>query len=176
MGWNHQLVIYVFLGFWFLTWKKWIFFSQHDLPFKLLHFQLFFIQNTQCWRPALDFWGVNLMYPPPSNSHHQDYYIFRIGNPNLNLHLWLASWAGEQPKVYTGFNAWDATLNPSLPEKKKNKTMENGGHGWWKKQNDPWKSCNPKDPKDPPMEGWTNLYDAGIRSSKLPGLWGSNDP
>ena len=29
---------------------------------------------------------------------------------------------------------------------------------------------------DPPMEGWMNLYDAGVfRSSKSPGLWGFND-
>ena len=38
---------------------------------------------------------------PPSqdSSHHQDfYYIFRIGDPNLNLHLPLASWEWGQPK------------------------------------------------------------------------------
>ena len=39
---------------------------------------------------------------PPSQyaSHHQDYYIFRIGDPNLNLHLPQASWEGGQPKGY----------------------------------------------------------------------------
>ena len=26
--------------------------------------------------------------------------IFRFGNPNLNLHLWLASWVGGRPKLY----------------------------------------------------------------------------
>ena len=29
---------------------------------------------------------------------------------------------------------------------------------------------------DPPMEGWTNLYDAGLGSSKWRQFWGSNDP
>ncbi len=43
---------------------------------------------------------IHWVYPLPSNSHHQDYYIFRIGNPNLNLHLPLASWEGGQPNVY----------------------------------------------------------------------------
>jgi len=33
------------------------------------------------------------------------------------------------------------------------------------------KNCSPpKDRKDPPMEGWKNLYDAGVGSSKYPGL------
>ena len=37
--------------------------------------------------------------------------------------------------------------------------------------------CSPKDRKDPPMEGWTNLYDAGVFwSSKWRQFWGSNDP
>ena len=40
------------------------------------------------------------MWPPPSNSDHQDYYIFRFGNPNLNLHLPLASWEGATPNVF----------------------------------------------------------------------------
>ena len=38
--------------------------------------------------------------PLPSNSHHPDYYIFRLGDPNLNLHSSLASWEGGQPKLY----------------------------------------------------------------------------
>ena len=37
--------------------------------------------------------------PPPSNSHHRDYYIFRIGDPNLNLHLPQA-WEGGQANEY----------------------------------------------------------------------------
>ncbi len=36
--------------------------------------------------------------PAQDASHHQDYYIFRIGDPNLNPHLPLASWEGGQPK------------------------------------------------------------------------------
>ena len=37
--------------------------------------------------------------PTQDSSHHQDYYIFRIGNPNLNLHLPLASWVGGRPNI-----------------------------------------------------------------------------
>ena len=39
---------------------------------------------------------------PPSqdSSHHQDYYAFRLGDPELNIHLPLESWEGGQPKVY----------------------------------------------------------------------------
>ena len=40
---------------------------------------------------VLDFWCHNITWncPPPSNSHHQDYETFFVGNPNLNLHLWV---------------------------------------------------------------------------------------
>ena len=38
--------------------------------------------------------------PPPSNSHHQDYEPFLVGDPNQNLHLPQASWEGGQPKRY----------------------------------------------------------------------------
>ncbi len=40
--------------------------------------------------------GICLLGSPPSltHSHHQDYYIFRIGNPTLNLYLRLSSWVG----------------------------------------------------------------------------------
>ncbi len=31
--------------------------------------------------------------PPPSHSHHQDYYMFTKGTL-INLHLWLQSWVG----------------------------------------------------------------------------------
>ncbi len=40
-------------------------------------------------------WHYDLGCPPS-----QDYYIFRIGNPNLNLHLPHESWEGGQPKVW----------------------------------------------------------------------------
>ena len=33
------------------------------------------------------FEDVSWVIPLPSNSHHQEYSIFRIGNPNLNFHL-----------------------------------------------------------------------------------------
>ena len=46
-------------------------------------------------KEMIKFWVV----PPPSNSHHQDYYIFGIGDPNLNLHLPHESWEGGQPKL-----------------------------------------------------------------------------
>ncbi len=39
------------------------------------------------------------VWPPPSNSDHQEYYIFRIGDSNLNLHLPLESWEGATPKI-----------------------------------------------------------------------------
>ena len=38
--------------------------------------------------------------PLLSKSHHQDCYVFRLGDPNLNLHLPLESWEGGQPKGY----------------------------------------------------------------------------
>ena len=37
-------------------------------------------------------WVVHL----PSNSDHQDCFMFRIVDPNLNLHLPLESWEGGQ--------------------------------------------------------------------------------
>ena len=42
------------------------------------------------------------MWPPCSNSDHQDYYIFRFGNPNLNLHLPLLLGRGPHPTYITG--------------------------------------------------------------------------
>ena len=30
-------------------------------------------------------WVISLVWPPPCNSDHQDYYMFRIGDSNLNL-------------------------------------------------------------------------------------------
>ncbi len=38
--------------------------------------------------------GWSSKYPPPSNSSHQDDITFLVGNPELNLHLWLESWVG----------------------------------------------------------------------------------
>ena len=41
----------------------------------------------------------NLGCPPSQDSsHHQDYETFLVGDPDLNLHLPLASWEGGQPK------------------------------------------------------------------------------
>ena len=45
------------------------------------------------------FAGIFWVVPPPSKSHHQEYYIFRLGNPNLNLHFHYYC-EGGQPKVY----------------------------------------------------------------------------
>ena len=43
--------------------------------------------------------GYNLGCPPSQDSsHHQDCYVL-VWNPNLNLHLWLESWEGWQPKL-----------------------------------------------------------------------------
>ena len=50
-------------------------------------------------KKTLSFFGLVWVVPLPSNSHHQDCYVFRIGDPNLNLHFPLASWEGGQPKV-----------------------------------------------------------------------------
>ena len=44
--------------------------------------------------------GICWVVPLPSNSDHQDCFMFRIGDPNLNLHLPLESWEGGQLKVY----------------------------------------------------------------------------
>ena len=38
--------------------------------------------------------------PAQDASHNQEYDIFRLGDPNLNLHFPLASWEGGQPKSY----------------------------------------------------------------------------
>ncbi len=43
--------------------------------------------------------------PAQDSSHHQDYDIFRLGNPNLNLHLPLEYWEGGQPNTY--FFIWN---------------------------------------------------------------------
>ncbi len=43
------------------------------------------------------------LHPTQNASHHQDYYILRLGNLNLNLHLPLLL-GGERSKVYK--NAW----------------------------------------------------------------------
>ena len=47
-----------------------------------------------------------MSYPPPSNNHHQEYSIFRIGNPNLNLHLWLQlqGWIFPGPTHHLSWN------------------------------------------------------------------------
>lgn len=42
---------------------------------------------------------VGSIPPPPSTSHHQDDYIFRIENPNLNLYLSLLL-GGVRVSVY----------------------------------------------------------------------------
>ena len=37
--------------------------------------------------------------PTQDASHHQDYEPFLVGNPELNLHLPLASWVGGRSKL-----------------------------------------------------------------------------
>ena len=85
------------------------------LTFQHSHGNFSFVFTHACLRGLSGktfeiFWNYNLSlnshcihwnYPPRSNSHHQDYSIFRIGNPNLNLHFWLASWVGGRPNAYT---------------------------------------------------------------------------
>ena len=48
--------------------------------------------------------------PSPSNRYHQDYYIFRLGHPELNLHLPLASWVGNQLE-YVGIQTSTHTIH-----------------------------------------------------------------
>ena len=43
--------------------------------------------------------------------HHQDYYISRIGDPNLNLHLPLASWGGQPRKLMNQTYLQQTTIN-----------------------------------------------------------------
>ena len=38
--------------------------------------------------------------PSQDASDHQEYHIFRSGDPNLNLHLPLESWEGATPNVF----------------------------------------------------------------------------
>ena len=53
-----------------------------------------------------DFWfaqthDYRLELPPTQDaSHHQDYEPFLVGNPELNLHLPLASWVGGVDRNY----------------------------------------------------------------------------
>lgn len=41
-------------------------------------------------------------YPraPGWNRHHQDYSSLWLGNPNINLHLWLAYWVEHRPNLW----------------------------------------------------------------------------
>ena len=39
------------------------------------------------------------IYPPPSNSHHLDYYISSHGNPTKNLYFPLASWVDDRSTI-----------------------------------------------------------------------------
>ena len=41
---------------------------------------------------------INWVIPLPSNSHHQDYEPFLVGNPKLNLHLPLLLGGGANPR------------------------------------------------------------------------------
>ena len=52
----------------------------------------------ECMQSSL---AILWVVPLPSNSHHQDYSVFRIGDPELNLHLPLASWEGLSNPSYT---------------------------------------------------------------------------
>ncbi len=44
--------------------------------------------------------------PSQDSSDHQIYYIFRLGNPNLNLYLPLESWEGATPNEYGCDTLW----------------------------------------------------------------------
>ncbi len=82
---NHNLAVVTSYVFWFLNW----------FPF----FQ------TPAWKhhisPSLrSTLTIPWIYPRPSNSHHQDFYIFRLRNPGLNPYLPLASWLRGGSKLY----------------------------------------------------------------------------
>ena len=52
-------------------------------------------------KKTLSFFGLIWVVPLPSNSHHQDCYVFRIGDPNLNLHFpRLHPGRGDNPRSY----------------------------------------------------------------------------
>ena len=53
----------------------------------------------KCWWDLLMRIIIGWNYPPTSNSDHQDSEPFLVGNPELNLHFWLASWVGGRPKL-----------------------------------------------------------------------------
>ena len=54
--------------------------------------------------------------PSQDASDRQDYYIFRIGDPNLNLHLQLASWEGATPEGYDkGIHSFISYFHTSCP-------------------------------------------------------------
>ena len=58
------------------------------------------------WR-FMTYYGYSLGCTPAQDaSHHQHYYIFRCGDPELNLHLPLESWEGGQPKLYFFIYLW----------------------------------------------------------------------
>ena len=52
-------------------------------------------------RPYTSNWYVLDVAPSQDSSDHQDYYIFRIGDPNLNLHLPLLLGGGHTQDMYT---------------------------------------------------------------------------
>ena len=67
-----------------------------SLKSRLYYLALRFRKNPS---PKIAAWpqnrcGIPWNYLLRSNSHHQDYSIFFVGNPNLNLPLWLESWVG----------------------------------------------------------------------------------
>ena len=49
--------------------------------------------NWKIGAASIIFW----VWPSPSSSDHQDNETFLVGDPNLNLHLPLASWEGATP-------------------------------------------------------------------------------
>ena len=71
------------------------------------------VKHYSIW-PDLD---IHLVWPPPSNSHHQDYYIFRIGDPYKPS---FATVTGRGPHMLTFVStnndspSW-SSLSPSSP-------------------------------------------------------------
>ena len=69
-----------------------------------------------CWRCQKNEYPIHWVAPLPSNSHHQDYYIFRRGFPikPINLYLPLLLGGGTtQPIHTTGLKTTDSILPKS---------------------------------------------------------------
>ena len=77
---------------------------------RLIYFpEIYAIVCPGCWDYDMVFiygligliYGISWFVPLPSNSDHQDCFMFRLGDPNLNLHLPLSLGGGQPNVCYT---------------------------------------------------------------------------